>query len=173
MLKNVKAPLKIKERILFYFLSGVACPNSSYSQKGRGLKNGISYEIIKLKYVLIDKLYYSFFIIEILIVKGKKVVISSIYRPNSKYSNLTSSRSKIYLAKIYLPTLSTCQPSCENIRDSSTKASTYINAIFASGFLQITTKPTRCPEHSAMLFDHALMNRVRRSYSVRSEYKRI
>ncbi len=66
-------PVALLQDFILFEISGVTCSNRSHSQKRRGLKNGISYESIKEKYVLIDKLYESFFI-EIQIVKGKKLL---------------------------------------------------------------------------------------------------
>ena len=34
----------------------------------------------------------------------------------------------------------------------------YINNLFASGFLQLITKPTRCQNNSATLIDHIITN---------------
>jgi hypothetical protein len=57
--------------------------------------------------------------------------------------------------------------------DSSTQASTYIDTLFASGFLQIITKPTRCTAHSATLIDHAITNSIQSVYDSAILTKRI
>jgi exonuclease III len=160
--------------------------NRSSSQGGGVgiyLKSGLSYNVLKDKSIFIDKLYESLFI-QITTDVGKKIIIGSLYRPNSNYSNLTATEQYNQFTELLLNTLSSFDPSHEIILlgdmnidvlkyDSSTQVSSYIDALFASGFLQTITKPTRCTSHSATLIDHAITNTIQSVYNTAILTKRI
>jgi hypothetical protein len=133
--------------------------------------------------VFIEKLYESLFI-EIQTSNGKKAIIGSIYRPNTKYSNLTLTEQFNQFNDLLISTLSTINPSCETFLlgdinldalkyNLSTHVTTYIDSLFACGFLQTITKPTRCTEHSATLIDHAITNSLQSEFNIAILTKRI
>ena len=117
----------------------------------------------------IDKVIETIFI-EIELPRGKKIVIGSIYRPNSAHTNISSSQQleqftialneiiskianegkKLYLLgdfNIDLLKLDQHKPSAD-----------YINNLFSLGCIQLLTLPTRCINTSSTLIDHIVTN---------------
>ena len=106
----------------------------------------------------------------------KKMFIASIYRPNTPCKNLTSAE-QLNLFNDNLMLL------MENLNQKNKPVyivgdmnidilkfamhpptENYINNLFASGFLQFITKPTRCQNNSATLIDHLLTNEIKDNY---------
>jgi uncharacterized protein YuzB (UPF0349 family) len=145
------------------------------SHRGGGvgiyIKGSISFKILNKKSVFIEKLYESLFNSN-----GKKAIIGSIYRPNTKYSNLTLTEQFNQFNDLLISTLITINPSCETflLGDTNldalkynvlTHVTTYIDSLFACGFLQTITKPTCCTEHSATLIDHTITNSLQSEFN--------
>ena len=126
--------------------------------------------------IFIDKVIETIFL-EIELPRGKKLIIGSIYRPNSNYINLTSSQQldqftstlnditnsisaegkKFYLLgdfNIDVLKLEQHKPSAD-----------YINSLFSLGCLQLMTVPTRCIHNSATLIDHIVTNENLSTYT--------
>ena len=151
-----------------------ARPSGQGGGVGIYLKNGTPYKILKDKSVFIAKLYESIFI-EISLPSNKKLILGSLYRPNSKYSTLSQSEQFCQFNDILLNTLTSFNPSSQllllgdtNIDalkyNISENVTTYIDSLFSTGFLQTSTKPTRCTNHSATLIDHSITNISQNSY---------
>ena len=102
--------------------------------------------------------------------------IASIYRPNTPCKNLTSAE-QLNLFNDNLMLL------MENLNQKNKPVyivgdmnidilkfamhpptENYINNLFASGFLQLITKPTRCQNNSATLIDNLLTNEIKDNY---------
>ena len=124
--------------------------------------------------IFIDKVIETIFV-EIEISKNKKIIVGSIYRPNSSYIDLTCSQQleqfndsigtiinnlagkNFYILgdfNIDLLKIEQHKPSAD-----------YINSIFSLGCLQLMTLPTRCIHNSATLIDHILTNDILPSYT--------
>jgi exonuclease III len=147
------------------------------------LKTNLTFKILKDKSTFIDKLYESLFL-EIQTSKGKKMIVASIYRTNSKYSNMTSAEQFTQFNEILLNTLSSLNTNVDtyllgdfNIDvlkyESSKQVSTYIDNLFSLGLLQTITKPTRCTNTSATLIDLAVTNSVSMQYTTAILTKKI
>ncbi len=103
------------------------------------------------------------------------MIVGSLYRPNSKYSHLTASEQFNQFSEILANTLSTIPDTTETLilgdinlnalcYDNCNFTSSYIDLLFASGYLQTTTKPTRCTINSATLIDHSITNITQSTY---------
>jgi len=132
--------------------------------------------------IFIDKVIETVFV-EIEIAKNKKIVVGSIYRPNSSYIDLTSSQQleqfneamstivnnlagkTFYLFgdfNIDLLKIEQHKPSAD-----------YVNSIFSLGCLQLMNLPTRCIHNSATLIDHIITNELLPSYTCGAFINRI
>ena len=132
--------------------------------------------------IFIDKVIETVFV-EIEISKSKKIVVGSIYRPNSSYINLTSAQQ-----------LEQFNESISNIINNLAGKTFYIygdfnidllkieqhkpsadflNSIFSLGCLQLMTLPTRCIHNSATLIDHIVTNDILPSYTCGAFVNRI
>ena len=132
--------------------------------------------------IFIDKVIETVFV-EIEISKSKKIVVGSIYRPNSSYINLTSAQQ-----------LDQFNESISNIINNLAGKTFYIygdfnidllkieqhkpsadflNSIFSLGCLQLMTLPTRCIHNSATLIDHIVTNDILPSYTCGAFVNRI
>ena len=126
--------------------------------------------------IFVDKIYESIFI-EISLPKCKKLIVGSVYRPNSSYINVTASEQLTLFNDQMLSVLSA-------INDNNSTAyilgdfnldvlklcnhgptSEYVENLFSMGYLQLITKPTRCSGPSATLIDHILTNEAKNSYN--------
>ena len=148
--------------------------NSQGGGVGIYLKNGISFKHLPALSIFIEKLFESIFI-EITLSNGKKIIIGSIYRSNTQYSNLTQLEQFNQFNEILLNVLSSIeitQPTyilgdtnLDAIKyNTNNQVTSYIDSLFLSGFLQTITKPTRCTSHSATLIDHCITNISQTSY---------
>lgn len=137
------------------------------------VKKDISVNLIKEKAIFVDKLFESIFL-EINLPNTKKFTIGNIYRPNSKYSTYSNSE-QYNLFLEYLTTILENSELTETLLfgdfnldilnyNHSAQVTSYIDTLFASGFIQLITKPTRCTDHSASLIDHILTNINQPSY---------
>jgi exonuclease III len=145
------------------------------------LKKGIIFKILTDKSTFIEKLFESIFI-EVTTQKGKKLVVGSIYRPNSSYSNLTSTEQFTQFNDLLLNLLSSLQPTQEtfilgdfniDLLKNDAQPNTYLDSLFISGFIQTVTRPTRCTNHCATLIDHCITNTVYQTYETAILTKRI
>jgi len=139
------------------------------------IKNGLPFKLLPNLSIFIDKLFESLFL-EITLLNGKKFTIASIYRPNSKYSNLSLHDQFTQFNDILLNTLASIDPSHSTFLmgdlnldalkyGSNQQVTSYIDSLFTSGFIQTITKPTRCTNHSATLIDHAITNITQTTYT--------
>ena len=106
--------------------------------------------------------------IKVTLASGKKIVIGSIYRP-TKVPGLTFTDQYAQFSELLTNLLSELS-SLEhvflygdfnlNILDVAGNKfiSDYVDNIFAFGFLQLITRPTRVSENTATLLDHILTN---------------
>jgi exonuclease III len=149
----------------FYTLKGYQSPLFSLRKNGQGggvglyVKNGLAFSTNKTCSIFIDKLYESH-LINLSMPNGKKVLVGSIYRPNSNYSNLSHSE-QFSQFELLLNTLSSIDPLSPSIilgdfnldvlkYGSNSQVTTYIDSLFTSGFLQTVSRPTRCTGQSAL-----------------------
>ena len=151
---------------------------------GVGLYVSNQFKAVKLTdiSIFIDKVIETVFV-EIEISKSKKIVVGSIYRPNSSYINLTSAQQ-----------LDQFNESISNIINNLAGKTFYIygdfnidllkieqhkpsadflNSIFSLGCLQRMTLPTRCIHNSATLIDHIVTNDILPSYTCGAFVNRI
>jgi hypothetical protein len=145
------------------------------------LKKGIIFKILPDKSTFIEKLFESIFI-EVTTLKGKKLIVGSIYRPNTNYYNLTSAEQFTQFNDLLLNLLSSIQPTQEtfilgdfniDLLKNEAQPNTYLDSLFVSGFIQTVTRPTRCTNHCATLIDHCLTNTVYQTYETAILTKRI
>jgi len=78
------------------------------------IRTGLPFKICRAKSIFIDKLYESLFV-DLTLSSGKKLTIGSIYRPNTKYSTLTSSEQFTQFNDLLLNTLSQIEPTAQTL----------------------------------------------------------
>ena len=165
-----------------YNLQGYQKPcfklRSSFTQGGGVgiyVKNLLPFKVLPNLSVFIDKVVETIFV-EISLPKNKKIIVGSVYRPNSKHTSLSEKNQ----FSIFLETLNNLLAEITesgkeifilgdfnldtlkyNINDFVTE---YIDNIFSYGLLQTITRPTRCTHNSATIIDHVLSNSVQSSF---------
>jgi len=119
---------------------------------------------------------YESYFIEIMPTKGKKIVIGSVYRPNSSYVDITSAEQLSIFNDSLLSVLlsiNDCKSNAYILGDINLDVlkmcnhgptADYVENIFSMGYLQLITKPTRCTGASATLIDHILTNELKNDY---------
>ena len=125
--------------------------------------------------IFIDKIVETIFI-EIELPSKKKIIIGSVYRPNSAYVNMSSSQQlEIFLdemnsvlsritatgRKVYI--LGDFNIDLLKI-DQHKPTAKYVNSLFSLGCLELMTIPTRCIHNSSTLIDHIITNENLPSY---------
>jgi exonuclease III len=125
--------------------------------------------------IFTDKIFESIFI-ELVLPGRKNIVIGSLYRPNSAYTNMTSTEQLTVFNDSLIQIMALINDRNDTAYivgdfnldvlkiNSHTPTSNYIESIFSMGFLQLITKPTRCINGSATLIDHILTNDTKKSY---------
>ena len=119
--------------------------------------------------IFIDKIVETVFV-EIELPSKKKIVVGSIYRPNSAYVNMSS----LQQLEKFLETINSiiCKISSTGKRvyllgdfnidllkiEHHKQTADYINSLFSFGCLQLITLPTRCINKSSTLIDHIITN---------------
>ena len=139
-------------------------------------KNNLNFKILKEKSIFIEKIFESI-LAEIWLSDTDKLIVGSIYRPNSKLANVTQNQQFEQFSELFNNTLnafSNCNSelllcgdfNIDVLQNSTCKfASTYIENLFSNGLLQLITKPTRVSTNSATCIDHILTNKVTSSYT--------
>ena len=141
---------------------------------GLYIKNDIKYLMRPDLSIFIDKVFESLFI-EIVMPKGKNIIIGSIYRPNSATANFSSTEQLTIFNDNLTNILSNINDLSLNAYllgdfnidvlklDSHGPTAEYIENIFSLGYLQLITNPTRCAFGSATLIDHIIINKIQHS----------
>jgi exonuclease III len=137
------------------------------------IKNSIKFKLLDDISIFVDKVIESIFI-EVEINKKLKIIIGSIYRPNSASSDLSPSEQLSKFNDSLISILSLVgnkkvyilgDINIDILKFETHKQTTdYVNSIFSLGCLQIITKPTRCNHHSSTLIDHIITNEISRKY---------
>ena len=134
-------------------------------------KSSINYRILNEQSVFIEKIYESIYA-EVWLSDTDKLIIGSIYRSNSKLSNMSSSdqfNQFIELFSTAVDNFSLKDAELLLLGDfnldvlqnaTNPMAASYIENLFSSGLLQIVTKPTRVTNSSATCIDHILTNKI-------------
>lgn len=151
--------------------------NNNVQGGGVGLyvKDTIKATVIPELSVFTEKVFESIFV-HLELPSGKKIIVSSIYRPNSKHPRLSPNDQFDHSMDIFSNILS--QLSEKKLEsyllgdfnidllkyDSHIKTNEYINNMFAFGFLQLITRPTRCIHGSVSLIDHLITNAIKDEY---------
>jgi len=142
--------------------------NSQGGGVGILLRDGIS-GVVNFKPVFIEKVFESIFV-DVQISGHKKLIIGSIYKPNSQYSNLTLNEQ----FDVFLENLNNILEHMSNqlvdvvlagdfnidvLKYSNCNfATSYIDTLFSNGYLQLFTKPTRVSGNHASCIDHFVSN---------------
>ena len=133
------------------------------------VKEEYTFSIIPQYSLFLDKIIETLFI-EVELCNKKKVIISSVYRPNGVHPNLTSTQQLDQFIELFtniLEEISSTNKTAYIMGDMNidllkcdvhNKTSLFIENCFSNGFLQMVTKPTRCYNRSATLIDHFLTN---------------
>ncbi len=152
------------------------CRSDGVQGGGVGIfvRKGLDFIIEPILSVFHDRVFETLFV-EISL-NGKKIIIGSIYRPNSGHPNLNSSEQFDFSMDLLANLL-------DNITDRNltaflfgdfnldilkygtcSKVSFYIDLVFSHGFIQTITKPTRCSGNSATVIDHCITNSTNMSH---------
>ena len=142
---------------------------------GLYIKKELRYKILKEKSIFVDKVFESIFA-EIWTSPKSKIIVGSIYRPNSVHPTLTQTeQTKQFLDYLAIIADELTNSNCPvyllgdfNLDllkyHESEYVKTYIDVLFSSGFLQLILKPTRCTANTATLIDHIFSNTPHRNY---------
>jgi len=125
--------------------------------------------VVNFKPVFIEKVFESIFV-DVNIPGQKKLIIGSIYKPNSQYCNLTiSEQNEVFLDNLNNILEYTTNQSADVVIAGDFNidvlkysvcnlATTYIDTLFSNGYLQLFTKPTRVSGNHASCIDHFISN---------------
>ena len=147
------------------------CRSNNMQGGGVGIyvKEDYTFSIIPQYSIFLEKIIETLFI-EVELCNKKKVIISSVYRPNGVHPNLTSTQQLDQFTELFtniLAEISSTNKTAYIMGDMNidllkcdvhNKTSLFIESCFSNGFLQLVTKPTRCYNRSATLIDHFLTN---------------
>ena len=134
-----------------------------------------NFKILHNLSLIVDGIYES--IVVSVDVGSKQVILASIYRPNTPINNLTSNEQLLAfneellklmdeLSNLKKPVYIAGDMNLDVLKFMKHKITDdYINNAFASGFIQLITKPTRCQNNSATLLDHILTNELKNQYT--------
>jgi hypothetical protein len=136
---------------------------------GLYIKNNLQFNVLPENSVFVDRVFESIFT-EVWIKDNQKIIVGSIYRPNTAHPTLSSSEQFTQFMELFSNVLNdlagrNCKiyifgdfnldvlkyRSIRNVAD-------YVDLLFSFGFLQVMLKPTRCTTHSASLIDHIVTN---------------
>jgi len=133
------------------------------------IKTCYKFKILETHSTFVDRIFESIFI-ELILKNNTKIIIGSVYRPNTPHPNLSSTDQ----FSNFLDILSNTSNSLNDLNVSTyicgdfnldvlkyseiSKVCDYVDIMFSFGFLQIITKPTRCTSNSATLIDHIFSN---------------
>jgi len=132
------------------------------------LKDGLT-GVVNFKPVFIEKIFESIFV-EIRIPGQKKLLIGSIYKPNSQYCNFTlKEQNEIFFDNLnnILDLFSAQSADVILAGDLNidvlkysvcNTATTYVDTLFSNGYIQLFTKPTRVSNSHASCIDHFISN---------------
>ena len=137
------------------------------------IKNSIKFRHLPEISVFVDKVIETIFV-EVEVNSKLKIIVGSIYRPNSASINITATEqlstfnenlttilSSVGHKKIYI----LGDINIDVLKFDSHKQTTdYVNSLFSLGCLQIITKPTRCNHNSSSLIDHIVTNEISDKY---------
>ena len=124
--------------------------------------------------IFIDKVIESV-LVEIELPNKKKIVVGSIYRPNSAYINLTASQQLDQFNEAINSILTNlsgkkiCLFGDINLDllkiEQHKPTADYVNLLFSLGCLQLMTIPTRCIRNASTLIDHIITNDILSAYT--------
>ena len=133
------------------------------------VRSDLKFKVLREFSVFIDKVIETVFL-EIELNKKNSIIVSSIYRPNSKHPTLTSTQQLQQFIEIFseiLSNVSSLNKKAYLMGDFNIdilkfqyheKTADFIENCFSNGFLQLITKPTRAINGSATLIDHFFTN---------------
>ena len=152
--------------------------NSRSLARGGGvgiyIKDGLPFANLSQHSIFVERIFESVFI-EI-VIDNKKIVVGSVYRPGTKAPGLTFTQQFAEFSEILSQTLSELGSKYDSVYilgdfnldvlkiDQNRFVSEYVDTLFAYGFLQIITKPTRISGNSATLIDHIITNSTSRNF---------
>ena len=143
--------------------------NSQGGGVGLYIKDNLRFNVLHDKCIFIDRIFESIFA-EVWITPNKKIIVGSIYRPNSNHPVLTSAEQFSNFLDLFSNLLSEFSElntpvimfgdfNLDAIKyNIINQVTEYIDLLFSYGFLQIILKPTRCTPSSASLIDHVVTN---------------
>jgi Endonuclease-reverse transcriptase len=132
-------------------------------------KNHLQFNVLPENSIFVDRVFESIFS-EVWLSNNQKIIVGSIYRPNTAHPTLSSSDQFNQFMELFSNILNDLsEKNCKIyiFGDFNLDAlkyriikqvSEYVDLLFSFGFLQIVLKPTRCTPHSATLIDHVLTN---------------
>jgi len=133
------------------------------------IRKDLKFKLVPEYSIFIDKVIETIFV-EIEVNEKKKILVSSVYRPNGPHPNLTHTQQLTQFCEMFsniLAEISTADKAAYIYGDinidlikfqSHEKTSEFIENCFANGFLQLITRPTRCANGAATLIDHLYTN---------------
>jgi hypothetical protein len=151
--------------------------NSSGGGVGIYVKTNIQFKILTELSIFQEKLFESVFI-EISANSAQKIILGSVNRPNSKFSNLSLSEQFTQFYELYANILESCNDKKNETIilgdlnldvlqfDLIPNVNKYIELLFANGFLQTVTRPTRITLNTATCIDHIITNKICNTYDI-------
>ena len=137
------------------------------------VKNLIKFKQLNELSVFIDKVIETLFI-EVEVNSKTKIIVGTIYRPNSSTSNMSANDQLALFNESLIDILSSIGDKKIYILgdinidvlkfETHKPTADYVNSLFSLGCLQIITKPTRCNHHSLSLIDHIVTNEISEKY---------
>ncbi len=133
------------------------------------IKDHLKYSILHNNSIFIDRIIETLFV-EVEVTNNKKIIVASVYRPNSNHPSLTSTEQYEQFIEIFCNLLNDFslmnKPvyllgdfNLDILKYNLVKHVTeYVDLFFSMGFLQLITRPTRCTPKSASLIDHIVTN---------------
>ena len=153
------------------------CRHNNIQGGGVGLyiKDNLRFNVLYDKCIFIDRVFESIFA-EIWIAPNKKIIVGSLYRPNTNHPTLTTGEQFKNFLDLFTNLLNEFSESNTQVimfgdfnldaikYNIINQVTEYIDLLFSYGFIQLIMKPTRCTPSSASLIDHIVTNLKSDSY---------
>ena len=149
--------------------------NTRCNTRGGGvgiyIKNNICFNTLPQFSIFHERIFESV-VVEISSTNGKKFIVGSVYRPGTPIPNTTFNEQFNLFADNLTASLTNLANKNENVFlcgdlnldllkfNENKFIRDYIDLIFANGFIQIVSKPTRITKDSATVIDHILTNQL-------------
>ena len=126
--------------------------------------------------IFVDKIVETLFV-EIELPNKKKIIVGTVYRPNSAYINMSSTQQLLQFNEAINSILCKINTAGKKVYilgdfnidllkiEQHKPTADYVNSLFSHGCLQLMTIPTRCIHNSATLIDHIITNDNLSSYT--------